>query len=98
MISRSFPNGGFMLFDHDLRYVLADGVGLKYVDLSKEGLERKTIWEALPEETCQAIEPSYRAALLGEETTFEMPFPNTSSACTSGRCETTTARSSVESS
>src|SRR5438552_6406918 len=69
-----FPNGAVLLFDRDLRYRLAEGQELERVGLSKAGLEGRTIWEALPAETCAAIEPVYRAALAGEATSFEMPF------------------------
>jgi PAS domain S-box-containing protein len=69
-----FPNGAVLLFDSGLRYRLAEGRGLEEVGLSKAGLEGHTIWEALPPETCAAIEPAYRAALAGQPTSFEVPF------------------------
>lgn len=69
-----FPNGAVLLFDHELRYRLAEGQGLAAVGLTKAGLEGHTIWEALPPETCAAIEPAYRAAIAGEPTSFEVPF------------------------
>jgi len=69
-----FPNGAVLLFDGELRYRLAEGQGLAAVGLSKAGLEGRTIWEALPPETCAVIEPAYRAALAGQPTTFEVPF------------------------
>jgi PAS domain S-box-containing protein len=69
-----FPNGAVLLFDRELRYRLAEGQGLAMVGLSKAGLEGHTIWEALPPETCAAIEPAYRAALGGQATSFEVPF------------------------
>ncbi len=73
-VARSFPNGAVFLFDHDLRYMLADGAGLAEVGLSRETLEGLTIWEALPVETTEIIEPHYRAALAGESHVFEMAF------------------------
>jgi len=69
-----FPNGSVLLFDHDLRYRLAEGAGLAQVGLSKEALEGRTIWECLPAETCAIIEPYYRAALEGRPTTFDTTF------------------------
>ena len=69
-----FPNGAVLLFDRELRYRLAEGQGLAAVGLTKAGLEGRTIWEALPPETCAAIEPAYRAAIAGEPTFFEVPF------------------------
>ena len=73
-LARSFPNGAVFLFDADLRYTLADGAGLADVGLSKEMLEGLTIWEALPPDTVQIIEPHYRAALAGEPHVFEAAF------------------------
>lgn len=71
---RSFPGGAVFVFDSDLRYLLADGAGLSDVGLSKEGLEGKTIWDALPQETVEFIEPMYRDALAGVSHEFEAPF------------------------
>lgn len=74
ILAKNFPNGSVLLFDRNLRYILADGIGLGQVGLSSEMLEGKTIWEVFPEEVCQTIEPWYRAALAGESSSFEIPF------------------------
>lgn len=71
---QNFPVGGVFLFDSDLRYILADGKGLAEVGLSKEFMEGKTIWEILPPETTQIIEPIYRDALAGGSSTSEIHF------------------------
>lgn len=73
-LARSFPNGAVFLFDASLRYTLADGAGLAQVGLSKELLEGLTIWEALPPDTIEIVEPHYRAALAGESHVFEAAF------------------------
>jgi len=73
-IVRSFPHGAVIVFDHDLRYLSAGGLGLADVGLSREALEGKTIFEAFPPETAGAIEPLYRAALAGESTTVDVPY------------------------
>lgn len=73
-LARNFPNGAVLLFDHDLRYLLVDGVGLAEVGLSKENMEGKTIWEVFPPETSALIEPAYRAALTGEAVHTEVPY------------------------
>lgn len=65
-IVRHFPNGSVFLFDRDLRYLIAEGEGLAAAGLSREMLEGKTIWEALPAEKSATVEPMYRAALAGE--------------------------------
>jgi PAS domain S-box-containing protein len=73
-LARNFPNGAVLLFDQDLRYILADGIGLNEIGLSSQMLEGKTIWEIFPEEVCRVLEPRYRAALDGEPSDFEVNF------------------------
>jgi len=73
-LARNFPNGAVLLFDGDLRYVLADGAGLAEVGLSKAMLEGKTIWELFTAEVVEILEPRYRAALAGEASALEVPF------------------------
>lgn len=71
---QNFPNGAVFLFDHDLRYTIAEGTALGTVNLSAEELTGKTIWETLPPETVQILEPMYREALAGKATVTEIPF------------------------
>jgi len=73
-LAENFPNGVVLLFDQDLRYTLADGKGLPEVGLARDGLEGKTIWEALPPDTAAEIEPIYRRALAGEASVSEVVF------------------------
>ena len=73
-LAGNFPNGSVALFDRDLRYTIADGMGLAAIKLSKEKMEGKTIWEVFPPETCAFIEPLYRAALAGKATVSEMQY------------------------
>ncbi|MBD2043480.1 PAS domain S-box protein [Microcoleus sp. FACHB-672] len=73
-LARNFPNGSVALFDSDLRYVLADGSELAAIGLSKELMEGKTLWEVFPPETCEVVEPMYRAALAGNKMVSEMPY------------------------
>jgi hypothetical protein len=72
----NFPNGAVLLFDHNLRYTLAEGLGLAEIGLTKENLPGKTIWEVFPPEMCNIVEPSYRAALAGATTVMEVPYAN----------------------
>ena len=74
LLIQNFPNGSVLLFDSQLRYLLVDGTALGIVGLSKEQLEGKTIWEALPPETCSIIEPIYRQAIAGSASTVEIPY------------------------
>jgi len=71
---KNFPNGAVFLFDQDLRYNIAEGTGLAMVKLESELLIGKTIWETLPLETAQVLEPLYREALAGKATVTEIPF------------------------
>lgn len=73
-LMRSFPQGAVFAWDHDLRYLSAGGRGLAEVGLSRQMLEGRTIFEALPVETASMLEPLYRAALRGESTTIDVPF------------------------
>lgn len=51
----------------------ACGQSLDGVGLSLEMLEGKTIHDAFPAESAALIEPLYRAALVGQEPTFDVP-------------------------
>jgi signal transduction histidine kinase/CheY-like chemotaxis protein len=73
-LAANFPNGAVFLFNQELRYTIADGAGLKAVDLSKGALEGKTVWEAWPPDTYAMFEPPYRAALAGTKSNFEVPY------------------------
>lgn len=75
-LARNLPNGSVALFDADLRYILADGTELAEIGLSKEIMEGKTLWEVFPPETCEDMEPMYRAALAGNTTVSEIPYDN----------------------
>jgi len=70
-VANNMPDAAVFLFDLDLRYILAEGQSL-HLDSSE--LEGRTIWEALEPHTAAAVEPSYRAALAGETSEFELEF------------------------
>jgi PAS domain S-box-containing protein len=71
---QSFPNGSVNIFDKELRYLLAEGTGIKHVGLAPEDLVGKTIAEAFPEQDAAFVAPYYRRALEGETVEFELPF------------------------
>lgn len=75
-LARNFPNGAVVLFDHNLKYLLADGKGLGEIGLSKSTLEGKTVYEIFPPDTSDILEPYYRDALAGIENVFEVEFAN----------------------
>ncbi len=68
----NFPNGMLVLFDHDLRYVIAGGHGLADIGLTASTIEGKTIWEIFPPEISQGMATSYRAALRGTPTSYDV--------------------------
>lgn len=72
ILAENFPNGVVLLFDHELRYTLAEGQSLEWSGHPKESLEGKTIWEVFEPKTCEKVEPRYRAALAGTATTVEV--------------------------
>jgi PAS domain S-box-containing protein len=73
-LAHHFPNGAVLLYDHDLRHILADGAGLPDVGLSKAGLEGKLVSEVFDAETFSRLEPPYRAALEGRESQAEVAY------------------------
>lgn len=70
----AFPHGAVFAFDSDLRYLVAGGLGLAEVGLSRELLEGHTIFEVFPPETTAVIEPFYRAALEGTSSAWDVPY------------------------
>ncbi len=74
LLAENFPNGMVLLFDQDLRHVLADGRGLVTLGLSREALEGRTVGESFAPQTCRQIEPAYRAALAGVSTVLDVQF------------------------
>ena len=74
-LAENFPHGAVLLFDNDLRYVVAHGASMaETLNLPSESLVGKTIFQVLPRETCETIEPHYRAALNGKPSKFELAF------------------------
>jgi PAS domain S-box-containing protein len=73
-VVENFPNGAVFLFNSELRYLLADGLGLALIGLSKEQLEGKTLGECLPQQMCSVLEPIYHDALAGTASTIEVPY------------------------
>ncbi len=64
-----FPNGAILLFDHELRYLVADGHDLGSHGLNSAMVEGRTLWEVFPLEVAAQIEPICRAALAGRSPT-----------------------------
>ncbi|NWJ98040.1 MAG: PAS domain-containing protein [Chloroflexi bacterium] len=73
---KNFPNGTVILFDYDLRHIIADGKGLEDIGLRPDMLEGKTLWEILLPSDGTNLEPYYREALAGKESSFEIQYNN----------------------
>lgn len=73
-LAKNFPNGAVLLFDHDFRYLIAEGVELKWFGLAQELVEGKTLKEVFASKICDVFAPKYWAALGGESSTFEYSF------------------------
>src|SRR5882672_9504535 len=71
---RNFPNSAIIVCDRDLRFVLVDGPELAATGFSKETMEGRTIYEALPPDFAKLVEGNMRRVLRGEEFSAELPF------------------------
>jgi PAS domain S-box-containing protein len=68
------PSSAVMLFDHDLRFVLADGPELARNGNPKANLEGELLHDALDPAFAALVEPNLRAALAGRRFHAELPF------------------------
>jgi diguanylate cyclase (GGDEF)-like protein len=72
-ILHNLPNGAVLMFDRELRYIMADGEQLlSGVGLSRERLVGRTLQEVASPQGLAVVEPLYRAALSGESGSLEM--------------------------
>ncbi len=70
-VARNFPDGAIYVFDHDLRFRLADGRAMENLGFRREELEGKTIREAIDEQTFSILEKRYPRVLAGESLHYE---------------------------
>ncbi len=70
-LARNIPGTAVLIFDHDLRYSLADGTQLKEHNWSREMFEGKTLFEVFPPEISDEWAELYRRALEGEVISLE---------------------------
>lgn len=72
-VVRHLPNGAVLLFDQDLRYLMADGELLpSSIGLTREALVGRTLFDVSSPMTALIAEQHYRGALTGKTSTFEM--------------------------
>ena len=70
-LARNLPRSAVLLFDHDLRYLLAEGTAAAQLGYSRESIEGKSVFDITPPDELELVEPLYRAALAGEEAISE---------------------------
>ena len=70
-LAKNIPATAVLLFDHELRYTLAEGEQLKNHGFSQEMFENKSIWEVFPGEIAEEWAVFYRRALSGEHIGLE---------------------------
>ncbi len=71
-ITHNLPAGFISVFDKDLRYVFAEGQGLKDIGISPEQMTGKALAQVIPPEELMQVLPYYRKTFEGEATTFEL--------------------------
>ncbi len=64
-VARNLPDTTVLMFDRDLRYLLAEGEALPILGFSTNRVIGYTLREALPAQEANLFEPRYRAALAG---------------------------------
>ncbi|MDQ3041055.1 MAG: PAS domain S-box protein [Acidobacteriota bacterium] len=70
-LAHNIPHTSVLLFDHDFRYTLAEGINFDKHEHSKEPFEGKTLWEIFPPEISEEWSGYYRRALGGETVSLE---------------------------
>ncbi len=74
LLAQNLPNSALILIDQNLRFILADGPELENTGFSREMLEGKQLYEAVPTEFAQLVEPNMRRVLGGEHFSAILPF------------------------
>ena len=74
LLARHLPSTAVMMFDHDLRFVLADGPELEQNGTSPAQLEGKLLRDAVEPAFAALVEPNLRRALAGIRFQAELPF------------------------
>jgi PAS domain S-box-containing protein len=73
-MAHHFPNGALYVVDPELRYLIADGIGLRQLGFTREMLEGKLIRECFTPDIVAMVEPLFQIALDGRTGTDEVTF------------------------
>ena len=68
LLAGNLPETSVFLFDHDLRFVLAEGFLHPEFGFTTRNMEGKTLWEVVPRERANLLAPIYKNALEGKPT------------------------------
>jgi PAS domain S-box-containing protein len=68
LLARNLPDTSVFLFDHNLRFILAEGHLSPELGFTTNDMEGKTLWEVLPPERANRLAPIYTNALEGRPT------------------------------
>lgn len=71
LLAQNLPDMAVFMFDHDLRYTLAEGPALRAMGYSRERIEGKTLQESVSAATYQMLEPYYRGTLQDQSANVE---------------------------
>jgi len=74
ILAANLPDSAVLIFDHDLRYVLADGPEIAATGYVKEKVEGRTLYEVVPSAFAEQVEGNIRAVLSGQRFSAELPF------------------------
>ncbi|MCS6940009.1 MAG: ATP-binding protein [Roseiflexaceae bacterium] len=74
ILAANLPDSAVLILDHDLRFVLADGPELAATGYSKEALEGRLLYEAIPASFAAQVEGNIRAVLSGKRFSAEIPY------------------------
>jgi len=82
-LARSIPRSFVVVFDRDLRFLVADGPALATFGLTQQDMEQHMLWDVLPERAAE-LEPRYRSALEGATSAWDRVVGNRTIALTAG--------------
>ncbi|WP_440769768.1 PAS domain S-box protein [Natronorubrum sp. DTA28] len=71
-LAENFPNGTVGLYNENLRYTAAGGQLLDELGIDRDDVIGQTVADRYPEAIFEAVEPHFRAALDGEERSFDL--------------------------
>lgn len=74
MLLQGVPETGFLLYDRDLRVLLADGAELERIGYGKQRVEGESISDLMPEAEFEQVEIMLHAVLQGKQIAREIPY------------------------